>query len=253
MGKRRFWEFDIPEFTLATTTPTLKKRIPEATPGDRVSIGVFGGFVLSQNLETGSTEWVRACATVGCPRPQNHNTKSIHCIECARLPNVVVLYDPTCSNRKCIAKSLCRNCLRRKEYARKFADLVKLRGGKQIGVYIDSKTPIECKCSQGHTCKPSYSNLTRGKGMRCATCAGMNLEVAEASFRVIIESGGGKVLGTYQNRLTPVDCKCAKGHSCSPTPHSAQTNQEWCSECIPNSVSSGKKRFEEVSRNSEEH
>ena len=103
-------------------------------------------------------------------------------------------------------------------------------GGTVIGEYTNNSTPVECICSEDHTCNPRPCNIQKGKGM-CIICVGQDTETADQNFRDNITKLGGKVIGEYTNCHTPVECRCKDDHICNPTPKHIQQGQGMCVCC----------------------
>jgi hypothetical protein len=112
-------------------------------------------------------------------------------------------------------------------------------GGKVIGDYINSSTPVECICKEGHTCNPIPNGIQQGQGM-CRICAGNDSETAKQNFFENIENLGGTVTGEYKDAHTPVECICSEGHSCNPRPGHIQQGHGMCG-CCSNSRGYSKK------------
>ena len=47
------------------------------------------------------------------------------------------------------------------EYAKKMREMVESLGGEQIGVYVDSQTPIDCICPNGHSCRIRWNYMRK--------------------------------------------------------------------------------------------
>jgi hypothetical protein len=47
---------------------------------------------------------------------------------------------------------------------------IKTLDGTVIGEYINSSTPVDCICSEGHSCNPRPSGIQQGEGM-CGICS----------------------------------------------------------------------------------
>lgn len=111
-------------------------------------------------------------------------------------------------------------------------------GGKVIGEYVWSNTPIECICPKGHTCFPRPSQTLNGGVNICKICANIkrgnkivSSETRKAFFSTV-KKMGGKVIGEYVNSYTPIECICPMGHSCYPRPTAVvNTKQGICDVC----------------------
>lgn len=112
----------------------------------------------------------------------------------------------------------------------KFRNIIRELGGKIIGVYIDTNTPIELICKNNHTSsvRPGWINSKR---RFCAACVGHCPIQAEKNFIKRIEELGGKVIGKYNKSSENVLCICKNGHECNPMPTSIQSGQGMCLVC----------------------
>jgi len=121
-------------------------------------------------------------------------------------------------------------------------------GGKVIGDYINSSTPVECICKEGHTCNPIPNGIQQGQGM-CRICAGKDSETAKQNFYKNIENLGGTVTGEYKDAHTPVECICSEGHSCNPMPNNIQQGNGMCRICVGTDFETAKQNFFENIKN----
>jgi hypothetical protein len=63
-----------------------------------------------------------------------------------------------------------------------------------VGKYVNTSTPVECVCKQGHTCRPTPTHL-QSRGNLCRTCSGRDPVAAETAFRTCVLEQGGRVVG----------------------------------------------------------
>jgi len=103
-------------------------------------------------------------------------------------------------------------------------------GGRIIGEYKDKDTPVDCICSEGHSCNPRPGYIRDGGGM-CGICAGHDPEAAKQNFYNNIKNLGGRVIGEYKGADTPVDCICSEGHPCNPRPSDIKQGHGMCKRC----------------------
>jgi hypothetical protein len=61
-------------------------------------------------------------------------------------------------------------------------------GGRVVGPYLNSQTPVDCICPNGHRCSPAPSNTMQGVGM-CRVCKGMTWD----AFYVVANPEQGRV------------------------------------------------------------
>jgi hypothetical protein len=131
-----------------------------------------------------------------------------------------------------------------KDYAKQMKDMIESLGGKQIGQYINSRTPVDSICPNGHSCKIYWCHMKKKGKIPCSKCYGHSPEESEKAFRKTIQDAGGKVIGEYKNSQTSIECVCIQGHKCSPTPDNAKHNVGFCQECAKVSWSTAKTNFE---------
>ncbi len=53
----------------------------------------------------------------------------------------------------------------------RFRERIEALGGRILGEYVNARTPVDCVCSKGHSCKPVPANIHQGHEM-CRICAG---------------------------------------------------------------------------------
>jgi hypothetical protein len=106
----------------------------------RAGIAAQGGSVIG--------DYVNAKTPVACICAAGH--------ECKAWPEVVKRGD-----------NMCRVCAGQDPQfaAEAFRGVIALRGGRVVGEYVNSQTPIECMCPRGHLCAPLPNNVQRGQGM----------------------------------------------------------------------------------------
>lgn len=61
-------------------------------------------------------------------------------------------------------------------------------GGQVVGPYVNSRTPVDCICPDGHQCSPTPGNTMQGVGI-CRICKGMTWDV----FYVVVNPALGRV------------------------------------------------------------
>ncbi len=130
-----------------------------------------------------------------------------------------------------------------KEAERKFRERVKQHEGIVVGEYVNSATPVECKCKMGHSCRPRPGSL-RTQGM-CPICAKNSSTQAKAEFYERIKLQGGIVKGEYKSSHIPVACRCKLGHLCHPCPSNIRQGSSMCRVCIRRCPEQGEKEFRE--------
>jgi len=141
----------------------------------------------------------------------------------------------------------CRKCIT----IDKFFSKVQEFGGVVIGKYMGLQTKIECRCMFDHQTFISPGNLLYYAGRQlCKICSGMSSALANEKFHLAVEHRGGKVVGEYVNTHTKVECICANGHSCTPTPTQLISSESgMCSVCAGRSLEHNKAEFAERVKN----
>lgn len=125
-----------------------------------------------------------------------------------------------------------------------FRDIVDIAQGVVVGEYLNIRTPVECKCKNGHICKPRPEHVIKGTKM-CSQCSRHSPISAEASFREIMKSFGCIIIGVYVNNRTKVRCVCTAGHKCMVSPTNVARGQGPCIFCSGHSKEVSEKNFRE--------
>ena len=126
-----------------------------------------------------------------------------------------------------------------------FYDGIKELKGEVLGKYIDAHNPVKCRCSEGHDCDPRPKYIGQGGGM-CKTCSGKDSIIPEMNFRAKIKELGGEVIGKYIGSGDHIECRCPRGHICSPSPDYIKQGGGMCSSCGLKSEPLCRKIFEEL-------
>ena len=107
------------------------------------------------------------------------------------------------------------------------------RGGKlHCTSYLDSKSPLNWECGNGHVWLATASKVKFGTW--CPTCAKrVRLEIGELQALAI--SRGGQLLSErYRNANTPLLWQCEFGHQWGATSGSVKNQGTWCPNCAGN-------------------
>ena len=89
---------------------------------------------------------------------------------------------------------------------------------------------MKFRCDKGHIIFMRVDSLRNGH--RCGECyKEYNLSFVKA-FNDIIEQLGGKVIGKYVNKDTPIEVICKNGHSSYPRPGNVRNGQGICTICV---------------------
>jgi hypothetical protein len=138
----------------------------------------------------------------------------------------------------------CRKCENEKRaYSiRDMQDLAAISGGQCLSKkYVNSVTPLEFKCAEGHVWFARPTNILRGHW--CPECAG-SLKGTIERIKGLAESRGGRCLSReYINGITKLLWKCSKGHKWRATPKNIKAGA-WCPTCVGNR----KKTIEEMQK-----
>lgn len=182
-----------------------RKKVLASAAAFRARVAELGGQVVG--------EYVDALTPVDCICRQGHR--------CRPWPSNIQQGQGMCRTCTGLAPAAAETAFR--------ASIAEL-GGRVVGEYVNSTTPVDCLCVEGHPCRPWPTNIQRGQGM-CGQCAGKDPIANEARFRSRIAELGGQVVGEYRGVVTPVECICADGHHCRPWPSSIQQGQHMCRRC----------------------
>lgn len=107
-------------------------------------------------------------------------------------------------------------------------ELARNRGGKCLSnKYINSKTPLEWECLQGHTWYTAPSNIK--KGTWCPLCSGKVKQTIEDMHELAKKHDGKCLSSIYFNNKTPLKWQCSKGHIWDAIPKTIK--KAWCPIC----------------------
>lgn len=131
-------------------------------------------------------------------------------------------------------------------------------GTTLVTPYINAKTKIQLKCTNGHTREITPSNLiSRGNGAQCNECKG--IRIGKKSTEVFTKEVLSKypeilVLSEYLGAKIPitVGCNCGNTWEVLPTNLLSRTSDAVCSNCNPRS-SPNKLSLEEVNKRLQVH
>lgn len=105
--------------------------------------------------------------------------------------------------------------------------------------YINRITKYKFLCPQYHENLISGANFSANNPV-CKTCKHLKYS---NDFKNQIENLGGKVIGTYINNSTKVECMCINDHTCFVKPASVQQGQGMCNKCANRSKDEAEKIF----------
>jgi len=96
--------------------------------------------------------------------------------------------------------------------------------------YLNSKTPLEWQCSQGHRWFARATHLKNHKTW-CPICAG-NSKGSINEMKALAKSRGGKCISKkYINKETKLEWECINNHRWFAKPGSVKNNGTWCPKC----------------------
>jgi hypothetical protein len=101
------------------------------------------------------------------------------------------------------------------------------KGGLLLSKYVNSETPLDVQCQDGHTWHPTWRSLQSGRW--CADCYG-NATLTTEYVQSHVANMGGLLLSEYINARTPLTVQCHIGHIWHPYWPSLKNNH-WCSDC----------------------
>ncbi|CAK7994588.1 Hypothetical protein POVR1_LOCUS112 [uncultured virus] len=128
-------------------------------------------------------------------------------------------------------RGICPHCAKNNPTAAKerFHDYVERMGGKVIGEYRSSKTPVECLCKNDHKCYFALNNIYQGI---CLQCVNHCPKIAKKNFFDALDRAKFTYdKSVYVDTRTPVSCICPLNHHCSLLPTIVQQRGVYCTGC----------------------
>jgi hypothetical protein len=110
------------------------------------------------------------------------------------------------------------------------------RGGQCLStIYKNNLTKLHWRCARGHEWEAVPGSIVgsgKPKGSWCPICVGkLPKELAFETLKELAATRGGDLLSaSYQNAITPVRWKCAKGHEWDARPDAVK-HGTWCPVC----------------------
>lgn len=119
--------------------------------------------------------------------------------------------------------------------------LAKCEPGTTVaGTYINSKTPVDIKCKNGHNRSIIWNNLnSRGSGATCKECLGINKYNKKSDALIAKQLGTFKLMEPYKGALFSHLIECEKGHQFKEYINRVKI----CKECNPSTHRSIKNTF----------
>jgi len=113
-------------------------------------------------------------------------------------------------------------------------EIAKNRGGECLSKkYVDLKTKILWRCSEGHEWWASLIIIKYNKCW-CPACGGKKKLTIEEMKKIAVSRKGECVSEKYINSKTKLLWECEFGHQWWENPHSIRNNKNWCPECKKN-------------------
>ncbi|QAU23561.1 hypothetical protein EO087_05810 [Dyella sp. M7H15-1] len=128
--------------------------------------------------------------------------------------------------------SWCRQCFcdRRRDTLEDMQRTATERGGRCLSTrYVNSSSPLEWECAQGHRWQAIPERINRGDW--CAQCHfDRKRDTLEAMQQLAAERGGRCLSTAYISSQTPLQWACAQGHRWQAVPASVKRGT-WCRAC----------------------
>ena len=123
-------------------------------------------------------------------------------------------------------------------------------GGKIIGDYVDTHTPVEIQCDKNPKHRWSATaNSIVNRGQWCPYCVGKRHTRHELQEYIDEHHPGGEVIGEYVNHSTPVKIRCVCGNEWMVPPTNIMTRGSWCMKCSGKAKSDTKKLQQYIDEN----
>ncbi|MCK5561674.1 MAG: zinc-ribbon domain-containing protein, partial [Thermoplasmata archaeon] len=126
------------------------------------------------------------------------------------------------------SRTWCPFCAGKYQTIEDMQNIAKSRGGKCLSKeYINTKTKLRWKCSEGHEWDATPNMIKNGTW--CPICAGKYQTIED--MQNIAQECGGKCLSTiYINSDTPLRWKCSEGHEWDAKYYNLR-RKDWCPVC----------------------
>lgn len=118
----------------------------------------------------------------------------------------------------------------RKHTIEEMQNIAKERRGECLSdSYINNRTRLMWRCSEGHEWEAIPSNIL--KGHWCPYCAGIGKSSIKDMQKIAQKRGGECLSNEYVDSLTKLKWRCSKGHEWEATPNNVKNNKTWCLIC----------------------
>lgn len=108
-------------------------------------------------------------------------------------------------------------------------EIARSRGGECLSKeYVNQKTKLRWRCSQGHEWEALPLNVKRGKW--CLACSGSQKSTIEEMQQIAESRGGACVSSIYINDRTKLRWRCSESHEWEAVPNSIKRGT-WCPVC----------------------
>ena len=124
----------------------------------------------------------------------------------------------------------CPNCSDISLSIEEMKNIAKERDGECLSTnYINNKTKLEWKCSEGHKWFAVPNHIKEGGW--CPICAKISSTTIEDIKKLAIERGGKCLSNHYENNNIKLKWKCCEGHEWFAILNSVKNNNTWCPIC----------------------
>ena len=131
-----------------------------------------------------------------------------------------------------IQRTWCPFCARARMYdtLETMQEIAAKRGGRCLSdTYSGTTSPLEWECAKGHRWSAVPRSIKRGRW--CPECARLARAHSIEEMHEVAQQRGGQCLSTaYRNSATPLDWRCAQGHTWPATPNRVLQG-DWCRQC----------------------
>lgn len=131
---------------------------------------------------------------------------------------------------------------RQKKAREDFEKMANIRGYTIAGKYTFSYTKVMLICPRKHPFEMRPTEFNKGSG--CKYCVNeKRIQKTKVRFLKALAELGGKMIGSYVNASTRVDCVCPEDHPCSVEPHWVLRGGGMCKTCAGKDSEAAKQTF----------
>ncbi len=99
--------------------------------------------------------------------------------------------------------------------------------------YVNSSTPLQWQCKEGHKWRVAPNNILLQKSW-CRRCAGLERKTLKDMQQIAAKRGGACLSTEYKNVGTKLTWQCADGHIWEAKPNTITSQNSWCPQCRGN-------------------